>query len=254
MITDSETKSMIAELERIIREEEAKPESERDADLIDDCIREIAELKGVKAEFSAEEIAEITGNLIKVAKKEQRRKRFVRLTAGIAAAVVLVTGITACTINPALINWFVKIVRMPFGSTLDHESITYCLQGTSTKYTSIEELIRENELDVYYPTAYPSNTKLIKLTFFYENEVRILSFKFSSADFHYAIQFQYFVPTEEEETVAEIEANGLHFIVCQKGDRYLSYAQDTGKTYIIQANNIDDIILFVGGLRKELKN
>ena len=50
MITDSEDRSMITELEQIIQTEEAKPEAERDADLIDDCIREIAELKGVRAE------------------------------------------------------------------------------------------------------------------------------------------------------------------------------------------------------------
>ena len=65
MITDSEDRSMIAELEQIIQAEEAKPVAERDVDLIDDCIREIAELKGVRADFSNEEVAKITDKLVR---------------------------------------------------------------------------------------------------------------------------------------------------------------------------------------------
>ena len=115
---------MIAELEQIIQTEEAKPEAERDADLIDDCIREIAELKGVKADFSDEEIKKITDKLIKKTDREKRKKRLIRYIAGIAAVFVLVGGVTACAINPALINWLVKVVRMPFYSSVEQDMIT----------------------------------------------------------------------------------------------------------------------------------
>ena len=69
MNTGSEERIMIAELERIIQAEEAKPEAERDQNLIDDCVKEIAEIKGVKAEFSEEEVAQITDSLIRTAEK-----------------------------------------------------------------------------------------------------------------------------------------------------------------------------------------
>ena len=75
MITDSEDRSMIAELEQIIQAEEAKPVAERDVDLIDDCIREIAELKGVKADFSDEEIDQIMDKLV----KEEKSRNVVTL-------------------------------------------------------------------------------------------------------------------------------------------------------------------------------
>lgn len=77
----TEEEIMIAELERIIRTEEAKPESERDVQLIDDCIKEMAEIKGIKAEFTQEEISEITANLIRDAEKKTKfakRKKHVR--------------------------------------------------------------------------------------------------------------------------------------------------------------------------------
>lgn len=61
---DFEDQIMITVLEHIIRAEEAKPEGKQDTDLIDGCILEIAELKGVKSEFSYEEITEIITKLI----------------------------------------------------------------------------------------------------------------------------------------------------------------------------------------------
>ena len=146
MNTDSEDRIMIAELERIIRAEEAKPEAERDLALIDDCIKEIAEIKGVKAEFSEEEVAEITDKLIQTAEKTKKRKRFVRLVAGIAAMFVIVTGVTACTVNPALINWFKMIVRMPFGAIIEQNTLTYINQGLSKQYNNIHDLIISERL------------------------------------------------------------------------------------------------------------
>lgn len=61
-----ENQIMITILEHIIRTEEAKPVTNRDTDLIDDCICEIAELKSVKSDFSYEEITEIITKLINV--------------------------------------------------------------------------------------------------------------------------------------------------------------------------------------------
>ena len=250
MITDSEDRSMIPELEQIIQTEEAKPEAERDADLIDDCIHEIAELKGVKAEYSDEEIDMITDKLVKE-EKSRNRKRFIRLAAGIAAAFVIVSGVTACAINPAFINWLAKVVRMPFGSTIEDEFVTYYYEGLSEKYNSVEELLKANDLDVYYPTILPNQIKLTDIEILNENNAETLSFTFTSTDFRYTIQRQYINPKVGGEVVAEIEVDGLHFLVYPESDGYISYAVDSKDTYIIQSNSIDDLILFIGGLRKE---
>ena len=59
-----EDQIMITVLEHIIHTEEAKPVANQDTDLIDNCIREIAEIKGVKSEFTYEEITEIIAKLV----------------------------------------------------------------------------------------------------------------------------------------------------------------------------------------------
>ena len=253
MITDSEDRSMITELEQIIQTEEAKPEAERDENLIDDCIHEIAELKGVKAEYSDEEIDKIMDRLVKATEQKKKRKRFIRLAAGIAAAFVIVSGVTACAINPALINWIERIVRMPFGSTVVQDKITYSYQGLSEDYGSIEELLRSNNLDVYYPSILP-NGIIIKYVEIVETDgTKFIGFRFNTDDLHYTIQIQYPDSAWGNEVVSEIEANGYHFNVYSVGENYVSHSEIDGNAYIIQSKNMNDIIMIIGGLRKELK-
>ena len=253
MNTDSEDRVMIAELERIIRAEEAKPEAERDHALIDDCINEIAEIKGVKAEFSEEEVAQITDKLIQTAEKTKKRKRFVRLVAGIAAMFVIVTGVTACAVNPALINWFKMIVRMPFGASVEQNTITYIYQGSTENYNSINDLLISNNYNIYYPTVFPQQVQLKDIEVFTENNTKILSFKFTSSDFHYTIQFSNYDYDWKDETNIIIESNNMNFRIFSESDHFIAHSIIEDNTYIIQAQTIDDLILVIGSLRKVIR-
>ena len=254
MITDSEDKSMIAELERVIREEEAKPLSERDTDLIDECIREIAELKGVKAEFSDEEITAITGGLIDTAKQGQKRKRFIRLAAGIAAAIMIIGGITACSINPALINWIAEIVRMPFGSSVEQSKVTYYYQGVPTEYDNLEQFIESNNLNIYYPSILPSGAELDYIELLTKDDLNIIDFTYNLSTFHYCIQLNHSKSiSKDDEIISTIESNGSRFDVCCIDKSYVSTSCLDGNTYIIETQSMDDMILVIGGLEKEPK-
>lgn len=250
MNTDSEDRVMIAELERIIRAEEAKPEAERDRNLIDDCIKEIAEIKGVKAEFSEEEVAQITDKLIQTAEKTKKRKRFVRLVAGIAAMFVIVTGVTACAVNPALVNWVLNIVHMPLGAAIEQGTITYQNQGSSIEYKSIEELLTSNNLDVYYPVILPEQCKMTGVEILYENKTMILCFDFSSPDLHFTIQYNNQEYEGNQDIITEIDVNNLHFDVYSKQGSYIAYSSIENNMYIIQSKDIQEIIMIVGGLKK----
>ena len=249
MITDSEDRSMIAELEQIIQTEEAKPEAERDVDLIDDCIREIAELKGLRANYSDEEIDRITDKLVKVTEEKRKRKRFIRLAAGIAAAFVIVSGVTACAINPALINWFAKVVRMPFGTSLNQDKLTYFCHGSVEEYESIKNLIDSKKLNIYYPSILPDGVKIEHIEYF-DDDIDLIGFKFNSEDIHFSVQLN-IAPTVGDNSIKTIEVNDLQFNVYSDGSHYISCAEIDKNTYTIQSNSIDDLILIVGGLRKD---
>jgi len=245
---------MITELEQIIQTEEAKPEAERDENLIDDCIHEIAELKGVKADFSDEEVAEITDKLVKAAEKEKKRKRFIRLAAGIAAAFVIVTGVTACAVNPALINWLAKVVRMPFGSAIERSTLTYTFQGSTKEYYNIEELLKQNSLDIYYPSILPNNIVLLEVEMVENADSNIILFTFSSDDYQYSVHLNLHDFVWDQEVTSEIEIDSLHFDVYEESEICISHAEIDGDEYIIKSKTIDDAILFIGGLKKSENN
>lgn len=250
MNTDSENRIMIAELERIIHTEEAKPEAERDQNLIDDCVKEIAKIQGVKAEYSEEEVAQITDSLIQTAEKTKKRKRFTRLVAGIAAMFVIVTGVTACAVNPALINWFKMIVRMPFGAFVEQDKVTYIHQGSSEEFASIEELLSVKELNVYYPAILPDGIIINGIETVDENGIQIICFMFTNSEFRYTIQMDSLNYNSDQSVVSEIDANGFHFSVCYTQDYYIAYSEIEGNTYIIQVKEFNDIISIAGSLQK----
>lgn len=250
MITDSEDRSMIAELEQIIQAEEAKPEAERNADLIDECIREIAELKGVKADFSDEEVKEITDKLIKKIDREKRKKRLVRYVAGIAAMFVLVGGITACTINPALINWFIKIAHMPFGNIVEQEKITFICQGIPEEYENVDQLLKSQNLNIYYPVYLPTNVQLKSIEIVDLNGSKTALFVFSDSDLHFTVQFGQTDTMNRDTITSVVEANGLSFDIFENNESCWANCSADGNTYIIQSNSLDNIILIISGLRK----
>lgn len=254
MITDSEDRSMIAELEQIIQTEEAKPEAERDANLIDECIREIAELKGVRADYSDEEINRITDKLVKATEEKRKRKRFIRHIAGIAAALVIVSGVTACAVNPALINWLAKVVRMPFGETIEFNEITYTNQGKTIKYKDISALIKSEKLSFLYPTVLPQNVHLVSIKHFANNNQEYYTFIYSTPSLSFTVEMICSERVFLGELVTEVESNNLHFdvyrAVYQDGDINFAICELEDIRYILQCDNIQDVILMVGGLRK----
>ena len=94
--------SMIRNLQLLIQIEEKKPENERDNALIDECIEEIAKLKGVRSSYSKEEVDAIVVELKhKEAKnlKTKSPRRYVKWL--IPVAVILVLTTVAVFASPA---------------------------------------------------------------------------------------------------------------------------------------------------------
>jgi hypothetical protein len=243
---------MIAELEQIIQTEEAKPEAERDVGLIDDCIHEIAELKGVRADYSDEEVKEITDKLIKKIDREKRKKRLIRYIAGIAAVFVLVGGVSACAINPALVNWFIKIAHMPLGTSLKAYTVTYTNQGREKQYQNIRDLIEIEGINIYYPSALPDDVYIQRIDAYEQDDCLCYVYKFTNADIHFTVEMQSTAPMSIQKPLCEINTNELHFFVISDSgtDSYISVAEHANTKYILQASNLDDIILIIGGLKR----
>ena len=248
----TEDEIMIAELERIIRAEEAKPDGERDTQLIDECIKEMAEIKGVRAEYSQEEVAEITEKLIRDTEKEKaKRKKLVRRVAGIAAAFALVVSISACACYPLLVDFISTIIKLPSGSILNIEGITYICQGKELKYSSIDELASKEFLDYYYPINLPENIHVEEIRGVDVDEGRIYTFIFNDRKLIYTIQTGSFLSDvnslESQEVLLE---NGFAFRVVSKKNKMIAYCDMDNALYTCEYDNLDTLISILNGLGK----
>ena len=236
----TEDEIMIAELERIIRAEEAKPDGERDAQLIDDCIKEMAEIKGVRAEYSPEEVAEITEKLIRDTEKEKaKRKKLVRRVAGIAAAFVIVFGASACAFNPALINWIATVIRLPTGSVIENSTVKYIYQGEIISYNNMCDFIDSAlSQQIYYPANLPEDIRITEIRATDIGNAHVICFVFNDPELKYTIQTNY---QEKNNIVKEhevIEINeSLKFYLYKIGDSYI--AQNLGDTILYTLEYID---------------
>lgn len=145
-MTDDEL--MVAELMRIVRAERAKGHC-GDEEAVQDCFDQISEITGIPRD----EVEETIEAKVKEEQGQRKRRRLSRIIAGFAAAVVMITGITACSVNPVFMNWLKDIVRMPVGTSVEADGVTYTYLGNSIEYDSIEDIIKKEELGVFFPVT-----------------------------------------------------------------------------------------------------
>ena len=249
----TEDEIMIAELERIIRAEKAKPDGERDAQLIDDCIKEMAEIKGVRAEYSQEEVAEITEKLIRDTEREKaKRKKLVRRVAGIAAAFAVVIGASACAFNPALINWIVTVFKMNNGSVVSNKVITYINQGKESTYDNLESLISSEMPDVLFPRALPENIDILEINSIYINGNRVIHFVFNDTDLSFTIQYNDAINIDEyNNEIMKINlGDTIVFSVYPKSNYFIAYSSENSPRYCVESRDIESIKTIINGLER----
>lgn len=164
-------KAAISKLKSIIAKEYKKPESEQNIDLIDDSIKNIAELNGIRAEHNPEELRQKSQKLLKRAKsnptaaavpKQARRK--MRIAALVAAALILVCSISVCAFNPDVKYWLLKVIKMPMGSQIEANGITFVKLGNTTEYSSVEMCLISEGISVYYPMWLPNESTIERVS------------------------------------------------------------------------------------------
>ena len=161
----TETEIMLGALDRVIREEMKKRPSKRDNKLIDECIVEMAKLKNVRTGYTEEEIDAIVEQIeAKAAKKTERvpvRRKSVRRMAAVVCAACLIMGCGVATVawNPfeCVKDWVCNITNIPSGAVEENENITYIHYGKLTNYCNIDDLMKNEHLDIYYPGVLPNN-------------------------------------------------------------------------------------------------
>lgn len=247
----SDLQAMLSELDNITAVEIKKNEAERDEQLIADAITEMAELKNVRSSFTQAEIGE-RFELIQSQLSEEREKKRRRLRRSIAAvcAACLMLVVTACAV-PTVRNWLIEISKLPAGTSIRVNGITYTNHGVRIVYKNIEELLTAEKLDIYYPTALPEGLYITEIEILTINGADTVFSYFNYPDFSYQVQLNFTADMSEYEIHTDnIAVDGVPLKVFENGDRWISFGNLGPHFYTIQAKNYEDVILITESLTK----
>lgn len=189
-----------------IAKERKKPAFLQNQARIDKCIDTIAKLKNHKTEYSQEELAAKANALLAKARAKEAAEtaaapaRRYRLRPVLVAVIVLVAvclcGATACGVIPSLKNWFLKLIDMPAGTSIDDNKVSYTYNGKLTQYDSIEELYEKENLFILYPNSLSDNMRIIDIKRVNKGDKDKYFFEFSSSQLTMIVTTNYYSEIE----------------------------------------------------------
>lgn len=252
----TDTEIMFGALDRIVREEMKKRSSKRDEALIDECIAEMAKLKGVRAGYTEEEIGAIVEKLEARAaaskKMPERPKSVRRVTAAVCAACLIMAGSIACVAwNPfeCVKDWIYSITDTPSGTEAMIDDITFTNHGKHTKYDNIHGLLSNEKLEIYYPSVLPENVYITRVEVLVIDDKEYMNFYFNDSNFFVTIQpnTPLYLNTAEYET---IKTNIATFYLSYQSNKYIARCSIDSCLYLIECSDYENILLMINNFAK----
>lgn len=177
----AERQSLKDKLVAIILLETSKDYKEMDSDLVTECVDFLMELEG-KQKLTKSEIEQrvndipFKGKITAIgsyAKKKIRAKRLA-VIAAVLAFIIALFGIIAVASGDSFKDFFIRMGNAVYelieSGSINNDKITYIKPNETKTYTSVEELIKEEELEILYPTWLPENEKIVKVWYLIEGD------------------------------------------------------------------------------------
>ena len=233
----------------------------------------VVRLGGEVCEKTEEELGE---NLIYIKEKTEKNKLTDRLGAkegrrplkrvaiALIAAVIVVFsafGVYAAANGGYGAAWEIisssisEIFKMAPGTQTKIDSITVIRPDHTSKYNSIEELIKEEGFDILYPTELPDGVKIEKISqSYFDSERMQIVFVFGkSHEYSFNITNTVTFPDEFlNENCVKAEFNGVVFYIMDlvENKTVQAICHYKGMEYAISASNYDDVITIISHLEK----
>ena len=165
----------------IILLETAKDYKEMDSDLVTECVDFLMELEG-KERLTKKEIEQRVKDipfkgkvtaLNSYAKRKIRAKRLA-IIAAVLAVLITLFGIISVASGNTFSEMFRKmgesIYELLEGKPMDYDNITLTKPNETKEYSSIEDLAKDEKIEILYPTWLPENEKIVEILYIQEDE------------------------------------------------------------------------------------
>ncbi len=172
----AEKQSLKDKLMAIILLETSKDYKEMDSDLVSECVDFLMELEE-KEKLTKSEIVQrvndipFKGKVTAISsytKKKIRAKRLA-IVAAVLAAIIALFGIFAIASENEFGDFLSKIGFDIYGlfedGKIELDGVTVYKPDEQETYSSVEEFIKNEELDILYPTWLPENEKIVNVIY-----------------------------------------------------------------------------------------
>ena len=257
MITSQKIKLEDLDIEKLNRlfeyESTVICNNESDSELLLRCADLLAEKEGFAEEHDQKFREMLQAAMHNVPVTARRRKRYgFKKALLIAAAVALLVGslsMVAVAFGRDIFAYFREIITRPAGATMEKDAVTLIHNGEAKEYSSMEELVRTERLEILYPAVLPESISV--------TEVRLLT----EADGKETVEIR----TADNQTriYIHLKTNGTNGTyrdseqLIINGNEFFVRAEYcsavgfiSGNYYSIRAGNYEDLIIILNNLKE----
>lgn len=184
---------------------------------------------------------------LKVIKKRKPIFRKGALIAAVLSVMIIASALVSCGVIFDFFEYLAKIAREPVGTQITADGITFYNTGESKEYTSIEELIEKENLDIMYPTKWPEGVGIERVTvaddIVSEKEIGIIT---TDKNIYITISINYepeFLVQYPDEIVI---VNDWEFYIL---DGY-AMCYHEGNCYSVKTENYNDLITIIKSFKE----
>lgn len=170
------------------------------------------------------------------------------LVAAIVALLISAATMTASAFGFNVFDYFREVMGLPAGEAVDKGSITLINRSEATVYSSMDELLAEEDLDILYPTVLPDDNEFESVRIVEsvgEHQIIILT---NNPQINMIV---YTNRTDKGNSFADCEVylyNDVTFYINREIHTVCFYFDNN--FYSIQADNYDNIILLIKNLKE----
>ncbi len=181
------------------------------------------------------------------------KTRFIFKRVALTAAVILILMTSSFAVAGAfgfdICKYISEVVRAAVGTESNADGFTFYHNGEAKEYSSIEEMIKNENLDILYPTKFPDGVKIKSVQIIrLPNNNNLLQIFTSDADVNISIELEGKPLTSSTDDI--IEHQGIKFFI-EKEETFSASCFHKNNKYYILATTKDDLILIIENLKEK---
>ena len=247
----------------IILLETSKPHKEMDSDLVTECVDFLMELEG-KERLTKSEIEQrvrnipftATDNIYSKTKKQFRLKTLAIIAAVLAILLAVFTAIAVATSYDPVMNLLKEIshtiTELTDGESVEVNGVTITKPDGIATYTTLEELLEEEKIDVLYPTWLPDNEEITSVWFIDDVHSDYYIFKCENATYSITVFLNESIADETKNSFSFETINGLsiYYKYYDLNGFYQAYFEYNCMRYLVNAYTEEDLFKIIENLKE----